>query len=198
MRVVLAGSHWEREKDVRKLHMQWGHPRPKAMRKVLRAAGCSKEGLALVDKIHDSCPTCQFLHSRRFRRPTSAIPKYTRYLQCLRLDLLYIEKGVYFLHAIDAFSRYNLGKIIRFRTGAEVCRALMRSVFTHPSPPQKLIIDGGGEFVNEEVLALCEAQGIQVGTSAAEAHWMQGQIERAHVTVSELVRAVKAEIPLIE
>ena len=87
------------------------------MQAVLSSAGASEAAIGAVQEVHDSCPTCKFLHSRYFRKPVSSLPKYRQFLECLRVDFLYIEPGVYFLHAVDSFSRYNLGQIVFFAVG---------------------------------------------------------------------------------
>jgi hypothetical protein len=181
-------------KLILKLHLQWGHPRVEGMQAVLSSAGASKEAIEAVQEVHDSCPTCKFLHSRYFRKPCSSMPKYRQFLECLRVDFLYIEPGVYFLHAVDSFSRYNLGQIVFSRSAESTCQALLRSVLTRPFPPKKIVFDRDGGFVNAQVVTLLEGLNVAIGHTATEAHHSAGVVERAHITVSELARAVRLDL----
>ena len=57
----------------------------------------------------------------------------------------------------------------------------------------KLLTDNGGEFVNEELITLCEALNIKVHRTGAESPWSKGIIEWHNLVLSEMLNKVLEE-----
>ena len=57
----------------------------------------------------------------------------------------------------------------------------------------KFLTDNGGEFVNEELMTLCEALNIKVHTTGAESPWSNGIIEGHNLVLSEMLNKVLEE-----
>ena len=67
-------------------------------------------------------------------------------------------------------------------------------MLTRPFPPKKIVFDRDVGFVNAQVVTLLEGLNVEIGHTATEAHWSAGVVERAHITVSELARAVRLDL----
>ena len=74
-----------------------------------------------------------------------------------------------------------------------IVEALFRIWISVYGPPDKFMSDNGGEFANADFLSLCEQFGIVVKTTAAEAPWSNGIVERNNQTVARSMDKVIAD-----
>lgn len=96
---------------LRKLHLRWYHASADKMRALLQAAGVSREVVALVGEIVDSCTVC-----RCWARPSNksvVSGKVTEAMnELVQIDLLFYKEFV-ILHMVDATTRWSTATIPR-------------------------------------------------------------------------------------
>ena len=88
-------------------------------------------------------------------------------------------KRGWILYAIDEFSRLTKGVILKDKSAkSEVDGILSCWIFgggMGPGPPSKYFFsDRGLEFINSEVIALCEINGIILKNTSSYSPWQNG------------------------
>jgi transposase InsO family protein len=101
------------------------------------------------------------------------------------------ERGnEYALTAIDAATKYIVISAIPDKTANSVTEALIENLFLRYGFPQTIISDQGKEFVNRMNDRLCAKLGIHHRTTSAYHPASNGQIERQHRTLGNILRSL--------
>ena len=161
---VVLYSHNQKDPDKKrvaaKLHKQFGHPRPKQLKELIKMAG--KEDKVLfkeIDNLAVTCETC-LRYKQTESRPIVCMPLARQFNETVSMDLKCYDakKGIYFQHMIDHLTRFSMAKVIRSKDR----EVLIESVFTHWiaifGRPKKFLSDNGGEYNNEnfiDILSYC-------------------------------------------
>lgn len=177
-------------KKIEKLHKQFAHPRALKLKELIRNSGVIDKNIEqIVDTVSDKCDTC-----KRFRRPQSrpvvTFPLASEFNEVIAMDLKFID-GTPILHFIDHATRYSMACRVRNKRAETIVESVLTHwirVFGYPS--RYFLTDNGGEFVNEELLELCEKFNVELKTTAAEAAWSNGLVERHHTMLADNVRKV--------
>ena len=183
----------ERDKEMLKLHRQFGHASGDKLKKLLASAGCvDDDTLKSLEKVVRECDVCQ-RYGKTPSRPAVSLPMATDWNETISVDLHQLEPSLWFLHIIDMFTRYSAGAVVRTKSGVEIMEKFVKHWIGVFGPPKKLFSDNGGEFQNEEMLQMGEMFGIEILSTAAYSPWSNGICERHNLTLSETVEKIKAD-----
>ena len=177
-------------KKITKLHKQFAHPKSIKLKELIRKSGVNDKGIEqIVDTVSDNCDIC-----KRFRRPplrpVVTFPLASEFNEVVAMDLKFIE-GTPILHFIDHATRYSMACRVRNKKAETIVESVITHwirVFGHPS--KYFLTDNGGEFSNSDVTELCEKFNLELNTTAAEAAWSNGMVERHHTMLADNVRKV--------
>ena len=101
--------------------------------------------------------------------------------------------GVWYLHAIDHFTRFSAGSIVTTKKPREIVKHFIHCWISVHGPPSRLFSDNGGEFNNEDMRNMAESFNIEVKTTAAYSPWSNGLLERHNQTLTEILLKVKRD-----
>lgn len=94
----------EKQKVLLKLHKQFGHASVDRLQKLLTCSGnTDEECITILKDVVKNCETCI-----RYSEPKPAVglPMASAYNETVAVDLHELEPGVWYLHAIDHFTRF--------------------------------------------------------------------------------------------
>ena len=159
---------------LRKLHLRWYHASADKMRALLQAAGVSREVVALVGEIVDSCTVC-----RCWARPGNksvVSGKVTEAMnELVQIDLLFYKEFV-ILHMVDATTRWSTATILKDRSADEILTNIDTSWCKLYGPPRVLMSDQEGAVATDYIASELEKRGITLQLVAREQHC--GMVER--------------------
>ena len=185
------------EKQVEKLHKQFGHPSCKRLNQLIKDGGLKyKDYCDFVEKISDACDIC-----KKFRRtpskPVVCMPMAKEFNETVAIDLKEWKKGeVYFLHLIDVATRFSRSAVIYSKEKKVVIDKVIEIwIGTGIGSPLKILCDNGGEFDNAEFKDMCENFNIRVMSTAAYSPFSNGLCERNHAVIDEMVMKIIADQP---
>lgn len=180
------------ERKITKLHKQFAHPSADRLKTLIRNAGMENAGIErIVNSVSEACDIC-----KRFRkappRPAVGFPMATEFNETVAMDIKYIL-GQPVLHMIDHVSRYSSG----CRVSNKKPQTIVNTILTHWirifGSPVQFLTDNGGEFVNQELIELCEKFNIILKTTAAESPWSNGLCERHNAVIGNMVEKITTD-----
>ena len=178
-----------------KLHRQFAHAPAHKLISLIKGAGSPwSDDPALTAQIKKTvamCPTCN-LYKKPPSRPTVGLPLATRFQETVAMDLKFYQ-GKIILHLIDHATRLSQAVHIPSKNPRVIIEALLTNWISIYGPADKFLSDNGGEFVNNEFLALCEQFNIAVHTTAAESPWSNGLVERHNLILADMLNKVIAD-----
>jgi len=187
---------------LRAIHKNLGHPSNSMLMKILREAGAPKHIIDMASELR--CDVCS-----RFKSISPAKPAKSHHFkqlgECLGIDVSFFrrteedKKTAMLLHLVDEASKFHVVKVIREGIAdtdnalgnlkaRELVDELRNSWFRYFQTPQTIHTDSEGVFRSDEFKDLCNQRGIRIITTAGEAHWQLGVVERHIRTVSETMR----------
>ena len=179
----------QKKKIIHKLHRQFAHPSAKNLKALMKNADAfDSDCEEIINSISEKCEVC-----KRFKRtpcrPAVCLPLATKFNQVVAMDLKQFRPGIYFLHFIDLFTRYSLAKVIRRKLPEvvvnEVAMVWLASGF---GPPEKFLIDNGGEFANENYKELTEQFNAEICGTSANSPWQNGICQKEITILSMYVQ----------
>ena len=183
----------EKQKILLKLHKQFGHASVDRLQKLLTCSGNNDEECTTILKdIVKNCETC-IRYGKPKPKPAVGLPMASTYNETVALDLHELEPGVWYLHAIDHFTRFSAGSVITTKKPKEIMKHFIHCWISVHGPPRKLFTDNGGEFNNEEMRDMAENFNIEVKTTAAYSPWSNGLLKRHNLTLTEILLKVKRD-----
>lgn len=194
--VMLFTLEGDLEKKVEKLHKQFSHPSEQNLVKLLGDAGCNNgESLVnIVRKVSESCAVCK-LFKKTPPRPVTCMPLAKDFNDVLTMDLKFWRPSIYFMHMIDAATRFSKSVVIRDKRPATIIEKFMVEWVGTFGRPQKVLFDNGGEFSNTEFLNMAQSLGTEVLTTPAYSPWSNGLCERNHCVIDENVSKLLKDNP---
>ena len=179
---------------VKKLHRQFGHASEQKLKDLLKKANVQdKEIYDALDKIISKCELC-IRFQRTPSRPAVSLPMASDWNELISVDLHQLEQSVWYLHMIDIFTRFSAGAIVKTKDASVVGDKIIKNWIGVFGPPKKLFSDSGGEFANEHLTQLGQQFNIEMLTTAAYAPWSNGVCERHNMTLTEIIKKVKADM----
>ena len=179
-----------------KLHKQFAHAPADRVIALLNAAGkpwsTDKELKSELRNLENSCSTC-LEYAKESPRPSVGLPSANFFQDTVALDLKFYQSRI-LIHLIDHATRYSACGQISSKRPEIVVKAMFSLWITIFGPPQKFLSDNGGEFINQEMIDLCEAYNITVKTTGAEAPWSNGLVERHNQVLANMLDKVLNEL----
>ncbi len=149
---------------------------------------------AKIKNITKQCKICQ--ENKYQRHPAkpilkaSPIPEYPG--QIVHIDLYHTNNKV-ILTAIDKFSKYAQAKIVKSRASEDIKLPLLE-LLTMFGIPVNIVIDNEKSLSAAPITFMLENQyGIQIYKTPPYTSTVNGQIERFHSTLTEIMRCIKSE-----
>ena len=183
----------ERKKILLKLHQQFGHASVDRLVKLIQSAGYkSVDVTTTLEDIVENCEICK-THKKTPPKPAVSLPLARDFNDTVAVDLHQLEDGLWYLHAIDLFSRFSAGCLMRTKRSSEFVKQFLNCWISIHGTPKTLFHDNGGEFNNEEVRDMAENFNISVKTTAAYSPWSNGLLERHNKTLTEMLLKIREE-----
>eukprot|EP00959_Pyramimonas_sp_CCMP1952_P391609 8206525-Pyramimonas_sp.AAC.1 len=178
------------QNEVRKLHVNLGHPRRENLVRALKVAQARPDVIQWVSR-HFQCPACDGNGRKGWRR-RACLPRTYRFNKLVAADLCYINalvESLPILNLIDHGSNLQVCVLLKAATAAEVWGAFLRHWVRPLGIPDTVMTDGGAEFEGMFSRGL-EHQGTYQHVCDAESPHQNGRCERHGGLVKEaLTRA---------
>lgn len=149
---------------------------------------------AKIKKIVNNCRICK--ENKYERHPNypyinpTPIPNYPGHM--IHLDIFSTEKNLV-LTAIDKLTKFALTRMINSKSSEDIRRPLREILFFF-CVPEYVIIDGEKSLNSASLTDMMEEElGITVYTAPPYRSEVNGQIERFHSTLAEIMRCLKAD-----
>ena len=111
------------------------------------------------------------------------------------MDLkVYKNNEIYFLHIIDHVTRFSVAVVIRSKRKYVIVDEFLKCWVAVFGAPLKVLSDNGGEFANEAFMDMCQNLNITFLTTAAEAPWSNGLVERHNGIIGEAVSKIIEDV----
>ena len=185
----------EIKQTIRKLHVQFNHAAGQRLIKLLKDAGLD-DPMVIKEtmNIENNCEVCK-RYKKTPARPVVTFPLAREFNEVIQADLkTYLKDKVYFLHIIDHATRFSAASVIYSKKKEVVLREFFRIWIAIFGYPHKLLVDNGGEFVNEDIINMCENLNINMKTTPAESAWSNGLCEKYNGVIGEAVKKVQEEV----
>ena len=180
-------------KVAKKLHSQFGHPTKNKLIELIKRAGMQSD-LGLIDsinKISKECTVCKE-YRRPSPRPIVSLPNASKFNETVSMDLKSFH-GSIILHLIDNLTRFSSAIVCKSKQPTDIVNGIVLCWVSLFGPPEKILVDNGGEFANQPFIELAESFNIRVLTTPAYSPWSNGIVERHNATLSETLEKVIAE-----
>lgn len=192
-------SEKEKERMIRKLHLQFGHANGDKIWNLTEEAKWS-EGLTEEDrrgmrsKIRTQIEKCEVCkkYKKVPARPVVGFKWSKTFNEVLAVDLGEWE-GKKFLVMVDLATKYCQARWVKDKKPDTIMEALMYGWFQIFGAPAKMLSDNGGEFQNEKMRVMTERWNIHIFTTAAESPWSNGLCEKNVGLIKESLRKVLVE-----
>ena len=176
----------EKKAKALKLHRQFAHTSKERLTNLVKSSDCNDpEFIRCISEVCDECSFCNKYGVQK-PRPVVALPKASRFNECVNMDLKELVKGKkWILHLIDASTRYTAAAIISSKRKNVVVEKFCKIWLAYFGAPRKVHSDCGGEFFNQVFTELNDRFGIETSTTPGESPWSNGQVERNNKTLFE-------------
>ena len=194
--VLLANIENKDKKAIaRKLHTQFSHPTPQRLIKLIENSGVEdKELKNEIQNVSNNCDICK-RYKRSSPKPIVTFPLASQFNETIAMDLKTFKKDqVYFIHFIDHATRFSTASVIKSKRRDTIINAFFQCWISIFGPPEKVLSDNGGEFVNEDFVDLCHNLNINFMTTSAEAPWSNGLVERHNGIIGEVVSKIMEDV----
>jgi len=154
---------WTREAQIKKLHKYFGHCHADSLWRIIRQSSNKEEFTHTeIEKICKECQTCQ-LSKRKSSRKKTSLPRSSSFNEVVTMDLKCFGDKTYILWLVDNATRLIRGQVIHDKEPDTIIDAIQKIWINGygmgPGLPSKAFYsDNGGEFVNQKLLNLCQAQ----------------------------------------
>ena len=172
------------EKDITKLHVQFGHCNSDKLKLLLKSANVQPEE-SKIKTVIEKCENCTRTR-KPIPRPVVSLPMASRFNQMVSMDLHKIEDNLYYLHLIDLFSRFSVASVITNKRAETIIQEVLRNWCFIYGFPESFLSDNGGEFDNGQFRSMCEQGNVVVKTTPAGSPWSNGICERHNSVLTDI------------
>ena len=178
---------------LRRLHQNLGHPAPQDLARHLRLAGASAEVVKAAKSLH--CETCNGCRGPHSAKPASE-PKLLEFGDVVGVDMLFAYdingKKHKFLSIIDHASSYHVTVRVKDQTGDTLEKVFLTTWIQVFGAPKVVTIDLE-TGIQDAFRRLADWLHIDLQTSAGQAHWQSGYVERHGKWWKEIFKKVVEE-----
>jgi len=195
---VLTQDTLDLRRQALKLHTQYGHCSAPRLNTLLRQAGVQDDAVfrAVADVVA-GCDACTKTAPRP-PRPLVSVPRALKFNDTLAVDLAQVAPVGTFLHIVDLGTRFSKAVALVNKEAPTVARALLSGWIVHHGAPRAILADPGAEFNNALWRVLVERHNIVPLSTAAQAHWSNGIVERHNLTLKTMVTTMVLDHPNID
>ena len=185
----------DNKSKAKKLHQQFGHPSSERLIKLVKNSGETNEELITsIIEITNNCDICK-KYKKSPPRPVVTLPVATEFNQMIAMDIkVFKNNDIYFLHVIDHLTRFSAAAVLRSKKAEAVLKSFFQIWVAVFGIPQTILSDNGGEFANKDFIDMCNNLNIKFKTTAAEAPWSNGLVERHNGMIGEAVSKILEDI----
>ena len=195
LKISLVSENKSKQDIALKLHRQFAHCSAERLIKLLKSAGSpwdsDTELFEQIQALNESCQTC-LQYQQPKPRPVVGLPTATRFGEKNAMDLKFYDLRI-ILHMIDHATRFSMAAAVPNKKPETIVRAMFSKWIGIFGAPDKLITDNGGEFVNKELIDLAESFNMTIQTTAAEAPWSNGLVERHNKVIEQMLDKILAD-----
>lgn len=148
--------------------------------------------LRLIIKACDTCNTCKY-DRRPLRVEIQETPIPEHPYEISHLDI-YQTQGQLFLSCLDKFSKYGRMLPIKSRHTVHVRKAFFDAVTSHIIP-SSIVTDNEKDFLSPEIKGMMLDLRVRIYVTLSNQSEVNGQVERFHSTITELLRIQKTPTP---
>lgn len=192
-KIILRLTEPKSDRDIAlKLHRSFAHPSKEKLLKLITSAGKewseNENLLKEIKEVTENCEICK-KYKKPPPRPCVSLPMSSQFQESIAMDLKQYE-GRQILHIIDLCTRLSAATFMPNKSRDTIIKAFFQIWVAVYGSPQKVLVDNGGEFANDDFLKMTEALGINVQTTAAESPWSNGIVERHNQTLAKMMDKV--------
>lgn len=149
---------------------------------------------AKIKKVTKLCKICKEnkyeRHPNKIMLQETPIPEFPG--QIVHIDIFITERKPV-LTAIDKFSKYAQAKVLQSRATTDIKEPL-REILLAFGMPEIVVMDNERSFNSSAIVFMLENQyNVKIFKVPPYASYVNGQIERFHSTLTEIMRCIKAE-----
>ena len=187
----------EQKQQLRRMHVNLGHPDAQLLGNVLRDQGWDSEAIEGIKDMH--CPTCYENQKPKISRP-SHLGEPKAFNDMVSIDAVQwtSEQGMQFTfyHMIDSGTNFQVAFTCEQGTSKEVSNKMVSHWFNWAGPPKTLMSDSAGEFCSDEFAAFLQSHDIQSVIIPAEAHWQMEKCERHGAILQDMLNKAQKDLPI--
>ena len=177
------------------MHTQYGHSSAPRLHALLRQAKVTDgEVFAAVTAAVNGWDACARTGPRP-SRPFVSIPRALKFSDAVAVDLVEVAPLGRFLHIVDLGTPFSKAVAIPNKETVTVSRAPLSGWLVHRGPPRAALLDPGGEFDSALWRTLAEHHNITVYSTAAQAHFSNGAVERHNQKLKTMVARLRVDHP---
>lgn len=192
--VFVSTSRCLTKKEIVQLHKRFGHPGADRLTMTLIKSGFERQECQdLVESVTKECEVC-LKNGRPSAKPIVSSPLSSDFNEVVSIDIGYFEQRPY-LKIICTFSRFGMAVQLSDKNPRSIIAGLDASWITYFGPMRKLLVDPAGENTSDEFMRFCDAFGIEVLSTPAQAPFANGVVERFGETLAEAMRKLRCDQP---
>lgn len=185
------------KKTAHKIHRHFSHANKKRLQKLLEDAELWSDEMsqALTD-VENKCQTCK-RYSKPYSRPVVGFSSSKSFNDIIAMDLkdhTHNGKTRKLLHIVDHNTRFGQCIQVSSKTKEEILEKLFKAWIQVFGPPNKILTDNGGEFLNNDFMEMSDKLGIKIKMTAAESPFSNGLVERHNAVLSDTLYKTLEEI----
>ena len=199
---ITKSSSLEKQKTALELHMQFSHPNSSRLINLLNNCEIVDEELiSFIKELDTKCEIC-LKYKKSKLQPIVRFPLAKSFNETIAMDLKEWSnsKKIWFLHIIDHATRYSVSSVIRSKKKEVIVKKIFQCWIGSFEYPNKILVDNGGEFANDEFITFCENLNTRICTTAAESPWSNGLVERHNailgLTVTKTIEETKCNLDI--
>ena len=194
--MVLYNKH-----ELRKLHLQFYHPRPTQLFNLIKHAKPSQatsETRELLKQVTDECEQCQSFHSGPMRFRVALPEESITFNADVAFDFVWLD-GRPVLHVVDLQTRFQNAVFMHSKSTEAVWNAFIEIwCSTYTGFPSTLHLDQESSFTSADMASNFESQGITLSVSGIESHNSIGAGESYHRQLRRVYNCVRSQHPEVE
>ena len=199
--LVFYSAKFKLDRDILKLHKQFGHCSPDNLAKLLKSTNLTELQAITAMKISEVLGKCQVCdHQKKAPwKPVVSYPLANDFNELVCIDLHQLGPNLWYLHCICAFSRFSLAISVSSKDANVVISKYIKCWVSIFGPPSRAILsDNGGEFCNEKFQEFAESFNLEVKATGSHSPFSNGICERHNALLTDTLEKVTRDHPEID
>ena len=189
---------WEQQMII-KLQKNLGHPSNERLSRALQVNGSRPEVVQAALEI--KCAACAAHAPPKHARPAS-LKSMIDFSHKVYLDGVSWTnnqgRSFHFFHMLDAGTNYHVAVASPAKTSQDLIRVLNQHWLSWAGPPTEMVVDSGTEMNSQEFAEFTQRFNIRSTTTAPDAHWQSGKIERHGAFLQSMLSKIDMEHPVLD